>query len=39
MRKKAGGRWRKLCNEELHNIYSLNVPQMIKLKGIRWVGM
>ena len=40
VRKKVGGRWRKLHNEELHNVYSsLNVPQMTKPKGIRWAGM
>jgi len=40
MRKKVGGRWRKLHNEVFHNVCSsLNVPQMTKPKGIRWVGM
>jgi hypothetical protein len=40
MRKKVGGRWRKLHNEELHNVYSsLNVPQMTKPRRGRWVSM
>jgi hypothetical protein len=29
--------WRKLCNEELHNLYcSPNIIRMIKSEGIRW---
>jgi hypothetical protein len=36
VRKKVGGRWRKLHSEELHNMYSsLNVPQMTKPRRIR----
>jgi hypothetical protein len=31
--------WRKLHNEELHNLYSSpNIIKMTKLKGIRWAG-
>jgi hypothetical protein len=31
--------WRKLRNEELHNLYSsLNSIRMIKLKRMRWEG-
>jgi len=31
--------WRKLRNEELHNLYSiLNIIQVIKPKTIIWVG-
>jgi hypothetical protein len=33
------GRWRKLHNEELHNLYSLpNIIRMIKSRRMRWVG-
>jgi hypothetical protein len=32
------GGWRKLCNEELHNLYfSLNIIKVIKLR-MRWAG-
>jgi hypothetical protein len=33
------GVWRKLHNEELHNLYSLpSTIRMIKLRRMRWVG-
>jgi hypothetical protein len=33
------GNWRKLHNEELHNVYSLpNIIRMIKSKRMRWAG-
>jgi hypothetical protein len=33
------GRWRKLHNEELHNLYSSqNLMKMIKSGGMEWVG-
>jgi hypothetical protein len=33
------GDWRKLHNEELHNLYSLlNIIRMIKSRRMRWVG-
>jgi hypothetical protein len=33
------GGWRKLPNEELHNLYSLpNIIRMIKSRRMRWVG-
>jgi hypothetical protein len=33
------GNWRKLHNEELHNLYSSpNIIRMIKSKRMRWVG-
>jgi hypothetical protein len=33
------GDWRKLHNEELHNLYSSrNVIRMIKSRRMRWVG-
>jgi hypothetical protein len=33
------GVWRKLHNEELHNLYSLpSIIKMIKSKRMRWVG-
>jgi hypothetical protein len=34
----AGG-WRKLRNEELHNLYSSpSITRMIKSKRVRWAG-
>jgi hypothetical protein len=33
------GRWRKLHNEELHNLYSSpSVIRIIKLRSMRWAG-
>jgi hypothetical protein len=33
------GDWRKLHNEELHNLYSSrNIIKMIKSRRMRWVG-
>jgi hypothetical protein len=33
------GDWRKLRNEELHNLYSTpNIIRMIKSRRIRWAG-
>jgi hypothetical protein len=33
------GHWRKLHNEELHNLYSLiNIIRIIKSRRTRWVG-
>jgi hypothetical protein len=33
------GDWRKLHNEELHNLYcSPNIIRMIKSRGMRWTG-
>jgi hypothetical protein len=38
-RDEVTGDWRKLHNEELHNLYSPpNIMRMIKSKRIRWVG-
>jgi hypothetical protein len=35
----ATGRWRKLHNEELHNLYSSpSIIRIIKSKGMRWAG-
>jgi hypothetical protein len=37
LRKEVAGGWRRLHNEELHNLYiSLNI-KMIKLRRMRWV--
>jgi hypothetical protein len=34
------GDWRKLHNEELHNLYSSpNIIRMIKSKRMRWAGL
>jgi hypothetical protein len=33
------GDWRKLHNEEFHNLYSsLNIIRMIKTRRMRWAG-
>jgi hypothetical protein len=33
------GSWRKLHNEDLHNLYSsTSIIRMIKLRRIRWTG-
>jgi hypothetical protein len=32
------GVWRKLHNEELHDLYSPNFVRVIKSRRIRWVG-
>jgi hypothetical protein len=38
-RDEVTGRWRKLCNEELHGLYSSTIIiRMIKSRRIRWVG-
>jgi hypothetical protein len=38
-REEVTGDWRKLHNEELHNLYSSpNVIRMIKLRRMRWAG-
>jgi hypothetical protein len=38
-RDEVTGGWRKLHNEELHNMYSSpNIIRMIKSRRIRWVG-
>jgi hypothetical protein len=34
------GGWRKLRNEDLHNLYySSNIIRIIKLRRMRWVGL
>jgi hypothetical protein len=39
-RDEVTGGWRKLHNEELHNLYSPpNIIRMIKSKRMRWAGM
>jgi hypothetical protein len=38
-RDEATGDWRKLHNEELHNLYSSpNIIRIIKSKRMRWAG-
>jgi hypothetical protein len=38
-RDEVTGGWRKLHNEELHNLYSYpNIIRMIKSKRMRWAG-
>jgi hypothetical protein len=38
-REEVAGGWRRLHNEELHNLYaSPNVVMVIKLRGLRWAG-
>jgi hypothetical protein len=33
------GSWRKLHNDELHNLYSsLNIARVIKARRMRWAG-
>jgi hypothetical protein len=33
------GRWRKLCNEELHNLYSSpSIIRIIQSRRMRWAG-
>jgi hypothetical protein len=38
-KREEDGSWRKLHNDELHNLYSLpNIVRMIKSRRMRWVG-
>jgi hypothetical protein len=39
-REEVAGRWRRLHNEGLHNLYTAqNIFRMIKSRRISWVGM
>jgi hypothetical protein len=39
MRDEIIGRWRKLHNEELHNLYtSPDITRMMKSRRMRWAG-
>jgi hypothetical protein len=38
-RDEVTGAWRKLHNEEIHNLYSSpSIPRMIKSRRMRWTG-
>ena len=37
-RDEVTGEWRKLHNEGLNDLYSLNIARVIKSRRIRWVG-
>ena len=37
-RDEAIGYWRRLDNEELHDLYSPNVTRLIKPRRMRWAG-
>jgi hypothetical protein len=38
-KKEEDGSWRKLHNDELHNLYSsLNIVRVIKSRRLRWAG-
>ena len=37
-REKVTGDWRKLHNEELHELYSRNIIRVIKTRRMRWAG-
>jgi hypothetical protein len=37
-KREEDGLWRKLHNDELHNLYSSNIVRVIKLRRMRWVG-
>jgi hypothetical protein len=38
-RDEVSGRWRRLHNEELHNLHDLlNIIRVIELRRMRWVG-
>jgi hypothetical protein len=39
-KREEGGSWRKLHNDELHNLYSSpNIVRVIKSRKIRWAGL
>jgi hypothetical protein len=37
-RDKVTREWRKLHNEELHDLYSTNIARVIKSRRMRWAG-
>jgi hypothetical protein len=38
-REEVAGDWRKVHNEELHNLYaSLNIIRVIRTRKLRWAG-
>ena len=39
-RDEVTGKWKKVCNEELNNLYSsLNIVRVIKSRRMRWAGL
>jgi hypothetical protein len=37
-RDEVTGGWRKLHNEDLHDLYSSSVIRIMKLRSMKWVG-
>jgi hypothetical protein len=37
-KKEVAGGWRRLHNEELHNLYASQITRVIKSRRIKWAG-